>query len=341
MKLLMVGADSNYAIERFYFKYFSAMPMASQVSFFKAQNKFLTYYNQSLINKVWYRVGFSTVLKKINDELTSFIEEKSPDIIFVFKGMEILPQTLKWAKERKIKLVNYNPDNPFYFSGKGSGNRNITQSLTLYDLHFTYNQEVKNKIDKDFGIATAILPFGFELSEEEYSIAERQTEIIKTCFLGNPDAHRAKFIMTLAKKGVLIDVFGHNWKKFISHENITANDTVYGLDFWKTLRKYRVQLNLMRPHNLQSHNMRSFEIPAVGGVMLAPDTPDHQSFFDKRSEVFLFKSKDNCVHLIDVLLKKNTPEIDEIRKCARDRSIKSRYSYKDRCEQVVGQLIKL
>ena len=60
-----------------------------------------------------------------------------------------------------------------------------------------------------------------------------------------------------------------------------GNCLVESSDFWKVLRKYRVQLNLMRPHNLDSHNMRSIEVPAVGGIGLFPDTPDHERFFEK------------------------------------------------------------
>ena len=104
------------------------------------------------------------------------------------------------------------------------------------------------------------------------------------------------FIEAMADAGIQIDVFGNDWEKFITiMQNITIYPPVYGDEFWKVLRRYRVQLNLMRMHNEDSHNMRSFEVPAVGGIMLAPDTPEHRLFFNNNQEVFLFSDLQDAV----------------------------------------------
>ena len=84
--------------------------------------------------------------------------------------MEITPDSLEWAKKKKIKLVNYNPDNPFIFSGRGSGNSNVTNSISLYDLHFTYNLSVKEKLEKEFQSKDCFLPFGFDLDDQLFEI---------------------------------------------------------------------------------------------------------------------------------------------------------------------------
>jgi hypothetical protein len=36
----------------------------------------------------------------------------------------------------------------------------------------------------------------------------------------------------------------------------------------------------MRVLNLNLHNMRSMEIPGIDGLMLAPHTADHSTFFN-------------------------------------------------------------
>jgi len=48
--------------------------------------------------------------------------------------------------------------------------------------------------------------------------------------------------------------------------------------------------------------MRSFDIPGVGGIMLAPRTADHQLYFEDGKEVFLFKDIGECVKSIQELL---------------------------------------
>ena len=335
MRILLVGADSRYAIERPYFNYLAKIEGVSSIDFFKAQNLFLEYYNRSTINKIWYRAGLSSILPKINQQLRSFIEEQKPDVVWIFKGMEIVPQTLKWIKDKKIKIVNYNPDNPFLFSGRGSGNRNIIDSVGLYDLHFTYDLSVRKRIEESYGIPCATLPFGFDLSEELYTKSKLQSEIAKTCFVGSADKDRTLFVNQLAKEGILIDVYGNDWAKFFTHKNIQKHQPVYNDDFWLTLRKYRVQLNLMRPHNPHSHNMRTFEVPGVGGVQLAPDTEDHKIFFEPEKEIFIYKEVEECRNQIKNLLSLSKDEADKVRLAARSRSLSAGYGYDNRAKQVM------
>ena len=166
MRLLVVGADSNYAIENSYVKYLSETKEITKVDFFRAQNRFLAYYNKSTLNKISYRLGLSTVLRNINRALINEIEKDKPDLVFVFKGMEIFPETLRWAKKKGVRLANYNPDSPFVFSGRGSGNANVTKSIGLYDLHFTYDKEVKDRLDRESAVPCVMLPFGFDLTDE-------------------------------------------------------------------------------------------------------------------------------------------------------------------------------
>ena len=144
----MVGSDKIYAIENFYKKYLEES--GAVVRLFTAQNYFYEYYQKSILNKVLYRLSLSRISGKINKLFRNSVLDFNPDIIWIFKGMEIEPASLLWAKRRKIKLVNYNPDNPFVFSGRGSGNSNVTNSVSLYDLHFTYDQGVKERLETPF-----------------------------------------------------------------------------------------------------------------------------------------------------------------------------------------------
>lgn len=340
MRILLVGANSPYAIERLYLQHLKGIKDV-EANLFEAQNIFLTYYKKNILNKIFFRIGYKKIYTEINIKLKAKIIEYAPEIILVFKGMEVFPQTLQFAKNHGIKVVNYNPDNPFIFSGKGSGNKNVTNSFRFYDLHFTYNMEVKNKIEKEYKLPVKILPFGFEVDEDLYRRVANQPEILKTCFLGNPDRERAAFIKALANEGILIEVYGNKWNKFISHPNIIIHSPVYGEDLWKTLRRYRVQLNLMRPHNLTSHNMRSFEVPGVGGIMLAPKNNEHELYFENRKEVFLYESITNCMGIIRELLNLSSIEVESIRVNARTRSLISSYSYKDRANQLLVELQNL
>ena len=333
MKLLIVGSDKIFSIENFYYKYLKELGV--DVKCFTAQSIFYDYYyNGNIVTKVLFKLGLSNIYKKINTQFKQIVSDFKPEIIWVFKGMEITPESLKWAKQQGIKLINYNPDNPFIFSGKGSGNLNITKSISLYDLHFTYNLEIQKQLKKIYQANTAYLPFAFDVSKDIFEECSNEKEIVKVCFLGNPDKKRAKFILHLAEKGVMIDVFGNEWNKFITHKNIITYPPIYADEQWKTLRKYRVQINLLRIHNEDSHNMRTFEVPGIGGIQLAPYTIEHKIFFEDGKEIFLFKNIDECISKIKYLLTLTSYQANQLRIFARNASIDKKHNYKDRSLQV-------
>ena len=336
---MIIGSDHEASIERIYVKYLREHQI--EVYHFASQRIFDVYYNKNLFNKMLFKFGISKIYQVINKLLRAEIIKNAPDILWVFKGMEILPDTLNWAKKQGIKIINYNPDNPFIFSGKGSGNKNVTNSIPLYHQHLTYDREVAKRISQDLNIETHILPFGFDISADLYSICENQEEIKKVCFIGNPDRHRVNFLNSIAKAGISIDVYGHNWERFKLDSKIQAKGAVYNNQYFSVLRKYRVQLNIMRQHNLNSHNMRTFEAPAVGAIMLAPHTPDHIAFFKDGEDFFSYKNTEECVSVINKILNLSDIEAQKIRNNARKKSLESGYSYENRTREALHFLLNL
>ena len=335
MKLLIVGSDKVYAIENFYVKYLRELNV--DVAHFSAQTIFYDFYQKHIFNKLIYKCGLSGIIKNINAHFRIVVEQFRPDIIWVFKGMEIYPESLEWAKAKGIILVNYNGDSPFIFSGKGSGNENVRNSVGLYDLFLTYNREDKKQMEAR-RIRSEILPFGFDLPDDLFDECEKIEEINRVCFLGNPDGLRGKFIMDLAQMGERIDIYGYNWKRYVSHSNIKICEPVYRGDFWRTLRMYRIQLNLMRPHNLTTHNMRTFEAAGVGGIQLAPATEDHKMYFKENEEIFLFKDLESCANKISQIKELQIHQLSMIRRNARQRCLADGYSYERRSVQALSFL---
>ena len=338
MKILIAGSDEVWSLEKFYIKHL--MNAGVEVKVCPVQSIFYSYYSKSIFAKVLYKAGWSDIYKRIEGIVKKTITDWKPDVLWVFKGMELSPELLYWIKERNVKLVNFNPDNPFLFSGKGSGNKNITNSIGVYDLHFSYDREIQERIKREYDVPCSILPFGFEISGDLYMECTNQKETLRVCFLGNPDQQRADFIQLLADK-IPVDVYGHGWDKFIGHKNVTVFGPVYGNDFWKTLYRYRIQLNLMRPHNPNSHNMRSFEVPGVGGIGLFPHTPDHATYFTEEKELFLYKSIPDCIKSCETVLALPEKEAEAIRSAARLKSMQAGYSYRDRAFQALKEIKKL
>ena len=330
MKVLIVGGNKSWwAIERYYIRHLEEL--GAEVQVYAAPDIIFDYHSKNIVNKVLFKTKIRTGYTSTSAGLIERAESFQPDVIWVFKGMEIYPAALEKLRKKFI-LVNYNPDHPFIIKSAGGGNKNVTNSVGLYHLHFCYNSLLQREIEEKFHLPTVFLPFGYELSEKDYLIAEKEPELPRVCFIGNPDNDRKTIIEEIASSGYPVDVFGHEWQKtgLKNHKNIKVCNAINGLDFWKMIRSYRVQLNIFREHNLGSHNMRTFEIPAVGGIQLAPYSEEHLSFFEDGKEIFLYNDQDDILTHLEKLMNASADHVAEIRKASRTRSVNSRYTYRDR-----------
>jgi spore maturation protein CgeB len=341
MKVLIVGGNKSWwAIERYYIHHLEEL--GAEVQVFASPDIIFDYHSKNIFNKILFKSKIRTGYASTSAGLIEKAESFKPDVIMVFKGMEIYPSALEKLRKKFI-LTNYNPDHPFIIKSVGGGNKNVTNSVGLYHLHFCYNSLLQREIEEKFHLPTVFLPFGYELSEKDYLIAETGPELPKVCFIGNPDNTRKTIIEEIASSGFPVDVYGHEWQKtgLRRSENIKICNAVNGLDFWKMIRSYRVQLNIFREHNLGSHNMRTFEIPAVGGIQMAPYSEEHVSFFEDGKEIFLYKNQDDILAHLKNLINAPVEKASEIRRAARARSVNSHYTYRDRAITVYNTFQKL
>lgn len=343
MKITIVGTTTHWnALERHYTKHLKEM--SADVLLFPFADLVYSYYSANLLRKFLYRFKINTAyrIKKLNAALIDDCINNRPDIVWIFKGVNILPDTLLQLKALGIKLINFNGDHPFLRTFRSSGGIEIEQCVPLYDLHFSYSREIIKEIVSRYQgkVETEFLPFGFELSNiesEKINAACSKEENLKICFIGNPDNQmRRKLIMDIFAAGLPIDLYGKGWHKFLpgNLSGITIHDEANDDDYWKVLRRYRVQLNIFRPHNLNSHNMRTFEIPVVGGIQLAPYSDEHNEFFEDNKNIFLYDSSEQMIQKAKMLLQLPTIEAQKIRASAQRVSFERDYSYRNRADQV-------
>lgn len=336
MKILIVGQYRKWALERHYHRYLSEW---TKVEVFPVEDFFDDYYQSSVLHKVRTRLGLTNIYHNLAAKLLQKVNDFRPDAVLVFKGMSVLPEVLQKLRSQGILLANYNPDHPFLFSSRGSGNRNVSQAIGLYDLHFCYSRQVADRIAAEYGTATALLPFGYELPQPDYERISGEKEELNVCFVGNPDPTRQRVVKQVAQAGIPVVVYGHGWRtKLAGRSGLKVHDAVYGLDYWRTLRRHRVQLNIFRPHNVGSHNMRTFEVPAAGGIMLAPDSEDHRRYFSEGKEIFTYANSGEMLSKIDMLLGLSANEATAIRNAARQRSVSEGYDYRSRAGHLFSVL---
>lgn len=278
-----------------------------------------------------------------NKALLNAVKQNKPDVLWIFKGMEYYPSTLAQIKASGVKMINYNADHPISYVSRGSGSRNVKNSIDEFDLHITYSRTIQAELAAAYPeISCLVVPFGHEVSDLLYEQIVGEPEIERICFIGNPDSHRRDLITKIKAEGLPIDVYGHNWARFLEPGgDLEIMPPIVGEDMYRMMRRYRVQLNFLRAHNAGSHNMRSFEAPACGAVMLAEDTPEHRDFFEADREAVFFDSDEALIYRCSQLLGMSEADADEFRERARRRSANSAYHYADRARQVFSAIERL
>jgi spore maturation protein CgeB len=329
MKVLLVGSDFEVAIERYYKKYLTDFGV--EICHYPAPDIVFDFHSKNIFNKILFKTDIYKNYGFVNRELIRIAEEFQPDVIWVFKGLEIFPSTLRKLRT-KFRLANFNPDHPFIIIAKSNGNRNVKNSVGLYHLHFSYHSALVKRIQEEYHIPSVFLPFAYDRFDLEYQPPETIKEIMRVCFQANPDAWRVQKIKKLADAGIEVDVYGHGWQRssLKNYKNVNLFPIAGRKKFWLLNQEYRVQLNLFRKYNNDSHNMRTFEIPAVGGIQLSPYSVEQADFFEEGKEIFLFKDDGQMISMAKKLLNMSPEETEEIRKAARTRSIDSPYSFEDR-----------
>jgi spore maturation protein CgeB len=299
-------------------------------------------YEPSLRSRIWRRLTRRRRIADINHNLLKTLEAGNYKALWVFKGMNLLPKTLQTIQSLGVALFNYNADHPLDFFSPGSGNQRVRDAYPFYDAHFTYSHEIcKTLLDQHPSVPVYVVPFGHDVSEVLYRQLTDVPEIRRACFIGNPDVERATQLSDLVKRGIELDVYGAHWNKYIkSCEGVRIHKQVLGLEYFKTLRRYRVQLNFLRPHNKNSHNMRSFEVPAAGGIMLAPRTDEHVSFFSENQEACYFDSLGEAANRCHEILNWTVEKANTMRTQARHRSVRSAYGYEQRARQVLDGMLQ-
>ena len=97
----------------------------------------------------------------------------------------------------------------------------------------------------------------------------------------------------------------------------------------------KVNLCLVRRANRDGHVMRSFEIAAIGGCMLAEDTSEHREIFGNDEEcVYYFRTPAEAAARARMLLD-NADERQRLGRAMRTRILSERHTYTDRLKSML------
>lgn len=333
-KFLLIGSDFPFSIEKSYLRSFRNLKIKKVYLFSQKKNivlKMINVLNNKFTKEIYYYF-YRIVLIRF---LSSAIQY---DYIIIFKGIELNLNTLKTLSrfQKKTKWINIYTDNPFNLKFTSCSNLDVVESISFYDYFCTsFRKKLNRKLKKNKVKNHIFLPFGYD---KKIHLRKKQLKknIIqpKINFIGAYDEYRKNFLNNLNMK---IDVFGPGWNKAKNLNNLLNIESrfISGEELLKIYSNYAVSLNILREQDKDSHNMKTFEIPIMGGLMLTQRSKEQNYFFSEKKECFMYSNLNEAKFKINLMIK-NRKKFLQIRKRGLIKAIQ--HSYDNRLKYLISKI---
>ncbi len=288
-----------------------------------------------LRSRLWDRLNFCTV------EVVRCVR---PDFILAFKTPYLHPSTVsRIRKDERVPIVNYYPDNPYCGvpldpRKTSAQRRDLIDALREYTLLFTWDKSLVDKLKAD-GVRAAHLPFAADTD----SFRPSAPALCRECgarhavvFVGQHNLKRERHVQAIRRHGVAL--WGARWKRAdgkFGGRHLIHQRPVFGRDCGAVYSDADICLNIVDDLNMPGHNMRTFEIPASGGVMLSTYTAEQAEFFPEGEAAWYYRQPSE----IDSILERLLNDADALRRTRRTAlKIAEDHTYSRRVEALVGQV---
>ena len=242
--------------------------------------------------RVLRRLAEPVLLSAFNEHVVRSLRSVEADLVLVLKGHRLAASTIDAIRDAAdAPVVNFYPDDPFSNerSNKLVDGPNV---LATYDACFTFARHLIPQYEHAGARAVHYLPFARdpELHSPAARVAEPEFDVV---FVGNLDEQRVQYLESISED-YDVAVFGERVREAIPRGSAlryaTLGPAAYGADLSQALARGAISLNVMRPQNARSHNMRSFESPACGAFTLSQRTSELTELFAENEEIACFDS---------------------------------------------------
>lgn len=281
-QLLIVGVPLPFHIGAYFDKAAQAMGVASTIS--DAQAAFAA--------PLWIRRFTWHLLGKRPPRLSVFgkaviqhCKELNPRWVLATGTAPLDKATLQAIGQLGIERLNYLTDDPW---NPAHRSRWFLEALPEYDTVFSPRHAPMEDL-RQAGIQDVhYLPFAY--APHLHFVPETQPsgdhDSPRVVFVGGGDKDRVGFFTEAIELGLQPELYGGYWERFPTTRPYAKGHA--SAEQIRELTAISINICLVRRANRDGHVMRSFEIPACGGCMIAEDTEEHRAIFGMEGEAVLY-----------------------------------------------------
>ena len=282
-KLLIVGYPSSEHVGSHF--YHAARTLGIEASIYDANMAWEG--PRWLAGAYWYLAHHRPV--RLRQYEKGLVEQCAKLGVTVVISTGIAPVTERALLELKragIPVFNYLTDDPW--------NRQhfapwFLKALPYYERVFSPRRANLEDLRRSGAKGVSFLPFAYHPELHALSPQEREENGTSpdVVFVGGADKDRVPYMAALAKAGFRLQLYGGYWDQYSETRRYASGMLAPGA-VKTAIAQAKVAVCLVRRANRDGHCMRTFEIPAMSGCMLAEDTEEHREIFGTEGEAVLY-----------------------------------------------------
>jgi hypothetical protein len=302
-------------------------------------------YSDGLMGYVERRFVLGPGIGRINRALIEKAHRASPDVVLIYAGHPIRPDTVRDLAE-SYWVAGYHNDDPFGVLARKAYFRYFRESLPYYTSHHVF-REVNITDYKRKSCSRVRLLRSYYLPWMHYPVSVTEEELERlgatVVFIGNAEpGARVNYISFLVEAGINVRIYSNPkyWHRYLPRSilrRLPPITVASGLDYARVIRSSKICLALFSERNRDQYSLRSFEIPACGGFMLAQRTPVMVSLFEEGKEAEYFGDKEELITKIDQYLKDDEAR-QRIAAACRERCLRDGHDIVSRMRQWLTDL---
>ncbi|SDX84085.1 CgeB family protein [Citreimonas salinaria] len=292
-----------------------------------------------LVRSMTARWQTSLPVWRLNRDLKERAAKGGFDLVFVDKGTILYRSTvvaLRKAAARNL-AIHYTPDAQFF----SNRSRHFFRAVPDYDLLVT---------TKPFEIDAYRQAGARELLHIEQGFGPRMDPALavdvpqhlqsEVAFVGHCQPHYTQVLEAIAAAGPLA-VWGPGWQRYARRNawarEVVRGDGLFGPDYVRALAGAKIAIGLLSKFIPETTTTRSFEIPAIGTMLLAERTDDHRAMFEEGVEAEFFDGPAELVDKIRYYLTRDA-ERERIAKAGQEKCRRAGYSTDQQFARIVAWL---
>jgi len=309
-KVLVIGTSSAGALPESYAQAFERLGM--EVIRFDSERA-LTQASHLTGNRILRRVLRSSLWNAVNRQALEVAQRVRPALIFAVKCSFFHPETVQQIRKSVgVPFVNHYPDHPYigirWDPREASAlRRDLIEVLRQYSTVFIWERSLVERLQRD-GVEAKYLPFAVDpelctpRTEEAGLRCDACNAIHDVAFVATYTRFRCTEVAAVRRHTVAI--WGNNWPRkwrTLSGQH-RVHAPVWGSAVGDIYARAAVSLNVLNAENLGGPNMRTFEVPGSGGVMLARYSEAQHEFFPENEAAVYYRSSEEMDDKLDILL---------------------------------------